>query len=211
MITKQDDDLLAEIAPFAKKVTVPTNTTLFRQGDDCLNYLLVASGTVRVFTRAENGREIMLYRVQHGESCTLTTSCLLADNKYPAEAVSETEVCAYMISAQHFNEELNKSSNFRKFVFDTYSKRLRDVIALVEQVSFGRIDIRLAKYLLQYNQQPQIMATHQEIATELGTAREVVSRQLKDFERQQWLALSRGRITLLNTDALRKLANLAGH
>ena len=198
-----------ELLPFieqSQKVTVPVDTTIFRQGDACKNYLLVLSGSVKVFSRAENGREVILYHVREGESCTLTTACLLAANAYPAEGITETEVTALMIPRDAFNQGLAESEYFRKVIFDQYAKRLGDVIALVENLSFGHIDIRLARLLLKLAATSNtIKTTHQNLATELGTAREVVSRQLKAFEKQQLISLQRGSIQILNVDKLKEL------
>jgi len=192
----------------AKKVTIPADTTIFYQGSQCDNYLLVTKGVVKVFTRSENGREIVLYRVNKEQSCTLTTTCLLANNQYPAEGVSETMVEALVIPAKMFNLGLAQSTSFREFVFNTYAKRLCDVISLVGEVSFNRIDVRLAKQLI-LSQSDVLTTTHQTLATELGTAREVVSRQLKSFEDKKLIALSRGKITLIDMNQLNKLANTA--
>lgn len=191
----------------AQKTTVPANTTIFRQGDACKNYLLVLSGSVKVFSRAENGREVILYHVREGESCTLTTACLFAENSYPAEGVTETEVTALMLSLDIFNRGLSESESFRKIIFDQYAKRLGDVIALVENLSFGHIDIRLARLLLQLaSDSNDIKITHQNLAVELGTAREVVSRQLKAFEKKQLISLQRGSIQLINPNNLKKIS-----
>jgi CRP/FNR family transcriptional regulator len=191
----------------ARQITLPANTPVFRQGDTCENYLLVINGSVKVFSRAENGREILLYRVQAGESCTLTTSCLLANNKYPAEGITETEVKALAIPLAAFNQGLQHSSDFRQFVFDGYGKRISDIIKLVEEISFGRLDIRLAKKLLLHVVGDMtIHSTHQNLATELGSAREVISRQLKDFENKGWIELQRGSIIIKNSQALEDLS-----
>ncbi len=191
----------------AKEITVPANTTLFRHGDRCENYLLVLEGSVKVFTRAENGREIVLYRVNSGESCTLTTSCLFSHNSYPAEGLAETQVKALAIPNPAFNEGLQHSSDFRNMVFDAYSQRLTDIITLVENISFGRIDIRLARALMQHIVGDMtIHITHQTLATELGSAREVISRQLKEFEHRGWVKLHRGSIEILNSSELEQLA-----
>jgi CRP/FNR family transcriptional regulator, anaerobic regulatory protein len=191
----------------AQEITVPANTTVFRQGDSSDNYLLVIKGSVKVFTRAENGREIVLYRVQNNESCTLTTSCLLSSNKYPAEGITETEVKALMIPVDAFNNGLQNSNDFRRFVFDAYGKRISDIITLVEEISFGRIDIRLAKNLLQHIVGDMtIHITHQSLATELGSAREVISRQLKEFENKGWVELHRGSIEIKSSHELEKLS-----
>lgn len=192
----------------AREMTLPANTPVFRQGDVCENYILVLDGSVKVFSRSENGREILLYRVLGGESCTLTTSCLLANNKYPAEAITETEVKALIIPMAAFNEGLQYSSDFRQFVFNAYGKRISDIIVRVEEISFGRIDIRLAKTLLHYITDSMVIpVTHQSLATELGSAREVISRQLKKFENKGWLILHRGSIEIKSKPALQELAH----
>jgi CRP/FNR family transcriptional regulator, anaerobic regulatory protein len=201
------DEIGKHIFQHASSITLPAHTTVFRQGDVCQSYILLQHGSVKVFTRAESGREIVLYRVGSGESCTLTTTCLFTNNKYPAEGVTETEVKALVINKDDFNKGLEQSADFRRMVFDGYSQRLTDIITLVEAVSFGRIDARLAKTLLQHAVgEMTIHITHQDLAAELGSAREVISRQLKEFERRGWLVLQRGSIELTNT---RELENLA--
>ncbi len=202
------DNIGRYIIDSAKRVTLPADTTVFYQGANCENYLLIIQGVVKVFTRAENGREIVLYRVNKGQSCTLTTTCLLAHDSYPAEGVTENEVTALIIPLKDFNRGLAQSTSFREFVFNSYSKRLSDVITLVGEVSFNRIDIRLAKQLLSHaDNQHKLSMTHQELATELGTAREVISRQLKAFEGNHLLSLHRGKIQLDDLSAIEKLAN----
>lgn len=203
---ESNDEITQRIITQAKQVTLPANTTIFHQGDGCHNYLIVTSGSVKVITRTENGREIVLYRVKQDESCILTTSCLMAEQAYPAEGITETEVSAVIISSQDFNLALAQSKYFRTLVFENYSKRLTDVIALVAEVNFNRIDIRLAKFIVEHEKDRMIVLTHQELSTELGTAREVVSRQLKILEQKQWIKLSRGQITIIDKENLTNLA-----
>ncbi len=199
------DDIGKSILKQAREVLMPADTIIFKQGDSCQNYFLVLEGSVKVLARAENGREIVLYRVQRGQSCTLTVACLFANNKYPAEGISETEVKALLIPLAAFNQGLQYSADFRKQVFDSHSQRLSEIISLVEEISFGRIDARLAKALLHYiDDNLTIHITHHDLATELGSAREVISRQLKEFERQGWLKLLRGNIQVLNVSALKR-------
>ncbi len=194
-----------ELRRSARVMTLPAGITVFRAGDVCENYMLVLEGSVRVQKLAENGREITLYRLEGGDSCVLTTSCLLARERYPAEGVTETEVTAAVLPVAGFFKALDQSPGFRQFVFTAYGQRLSDLIVLVEEVAFGRIDQRLCARLLELaNAEGLVEATHQELAAELGTAREVVSRQLKDFERQGLLQLSRGRIHILAPDALQQ-------
>jgi CRP/FNR family transcriptional regulator len=204
---KCNDQISLDIITQAKQVTLPANTTVFYQGDGCKNYLIVLSGSVKVFSRTENGREIVLYRVKQNESCILTTTCLMAEQSYPAEGVTETDVEAIIISSQDFNLGLAQSNYFRNFVFENYSKRLADVIALVAEVNFNRIDIRLARFLMKHVENESIEVTHQALSVELGTAREVISRHLKAFEHKQWIELGRGLIKIIDKDSLQDLAN----
>lgn len=204
LLAELDDEISQNIIKQAQHVLLPAHTTIFHQGDGCQNYLLVQEGSIKVFTRAENGREITLYRVKKNESCILTTSCLLADKTYPAEGVTETPVEAIVISAKIFNHGLAQSKAFRSLVFNNYSQRLADVITLVSEVSFNRIDMRLATFLTKLSR--PINITHQVLAIELGTAREVISRQLKNFESNGWLKLHRGKIEVLDHNALNKFA-----
>ncbi len=197
------------IANSVQEVTIPAGTVAFRQQDECKNYLLVLEGSVKVLARSESGREIVLYRVQRGNSCVLTTSCLLAGSHYPAEGVTETEVRALAIPAPVFRRGLAESVEFRNFVFDSYGKRLTEMIALVGEISFGNLNRRLARCLLQHaNDKNELKTTHQTLATELGSAREVISRHLKDFEQKGWITQQRGHLQICNPDALQALAEI---
>lgn len=191
----------------AQLVDLPAGQTVFGTGDECHNYLLVIDGSVRVQMTSEFGREIVLYRVASGESCVLTTSCLLAHKTYAAEGVTETPVRAVAIPARLFLDLLGRSPALRSFVFATYGSRIADLMMLVEEVAFGRLDFRLARFLLKHGAEDEIGVTHQALAVELGTAREVVSRQLKEFERRSWVKLSRGRIRVLDPAALERLSD----
>lgn len=198
------------IANKSQQITLPADSTVFRQGDNCNNYLMVIKGSVKVFSRAENGREVLLYRVKDGESCTLTTACLFARNAYPAEGITEVETTALMLPLHTFNQGLAESELFRSIIFNQYARRLSEVITVVEELSFGRLDIRLARLLLQSGAKNEtIETTHQSIATELGSAREVVSRELKKFEQQGLITLHRGSISILDLDTLQTISNSA--
>jgi CRP/FNR family transcriptional regulator len=188
-------------------ITVPKDTVIFGPGKSPENLLLMLDGTVRVQQLAENGREIVLYRVHAGESCVLTTACLLAYEDYSAEGVAETDVSAVAIPRSVFDDLLAGSAEFRNFVFSAYSKRITDLFLVIEEIAFRRMDIRLAQRLLELAKDGRVEATHQQMAAELGTAREVVSRQLSEFQRREWVAQSRGEIRILNPTALRDLAD----
>jgi CRP/FNR family transcriptional regulator len=191
----------------ARVVEVPAGTVLFRDGSECSSYMLVMDGSVRVQKVSEGGREIVLYRVESGQSCVLTTNCLITREDYAAEAIAETSVTALVLPAPTFRTLLAQSEAFRDFVFSAYATRIADLLMLIQEVAFGRIDMRLAGWLSNRAESgSDIRATHQDIATELGTAREVVSRQLKEFERRGWVALHRGRIEVKDRSGLAALS-----
>jgi CRP/FNR family transcriptional regulator, anaerobic regulatory protein len=200
-----EDPVWQEVLDSARPVEVPAGTTVFRDGDGCQNYMFVMEGSVKVQKISENGREIVLYRVNAGEACILTTSCLLSHQRYPAEGITETDLRAISIPVTMFDRGIAGSQGFRAFVFSSYGRRIADLIMLVEDVAFGRMDIRLGQYLVDAaDDDGQVSRTHQEMAAELGTAREVVSRQLKEFERRNWLKLGRGSIQIADLAALKR-------
>jgi CRP/FNR family transcriptional regulator len=202
------DELTKNLLDTSNVISLPENSTVFQQGDACKNYLLVLDGKLKVFTRSENGREIVLYHLTRGDSCVLTTSCLFGNKSYPAEGTTETAVTALAIPANRFNTAIQQSEKFRNLVFSAFSSHLSDMITLVEEVAFGKIDVRLAKYLLeQRDDKNHVTSTHQNIATELGTAREVISRQLKILESKGYIVIGRGNIEITNADALQKISN----
>lgn len=201
------DDAIASILDQGKVITLPAKATVFHQGDACHNYLIVIDGSIRVFTRAENGREIVLYRLHSGDSCVLTTSCLFGKSHYPAEGLTETEVSAMAIPVKVFEKGIQQSDTFRRMVFNAFTTHVHLLITLVEEVAFGKLDIRLARRLLEHeNGGDSIHITHQELATELGSAREVISRQLKELETRGIIALHRGSIEILDRGALAEMA-----
>lgn len=179
----------------------------FRPGQRCDHFIFVLDGSIRVQMLSETGREIVLYRVTRGESCILTLSCLLGRTEYPAEAVAETQVQAVMLPRAVFRAGLDSSQVLREFVFDGFGRRMTDLLTVVEEVAFRRLDLRLARLLLERRDAgDRVHLSHQALAAELGSVREVVSRQLKDFERRQWVSLYRGRIEVCDVPALQRLA-----
>lgn len=190
-----------------REVAVPAGTSVFRAGDACRNFVFVLSGTICVTRVGENGREIVLYRVASGDTCLLTTSCLIAGERYPAEGFAETDVRAVALADDLFNEALAISAEFRAFVFASFGVRLTALLLLVDAVTFGRADARLARYLAEsVSASGEVSVTHRQLAAELGTAREVVSRLLKAFERRGYVRLARGRIVITDDAGLRSLA-----
>ena len=195
------------LAAMTQQFTAPAGTVLFSEGSACHAYLILLSGQVRVQKVGANGREIVLYRVEPGETCVITTACLMAGVDYDAEGIAEADIVAQALPLSGFRELLASSAGFRDFVFRTYGTRISSLLLLLEEVAFGRIDQRLAACLLERAKgSGEIGGTHQDLAVELGTAREVVSRQLKEFERHGWVSLGRGQIRLLQPGSLRAAA-----
>lgn len=188
---------LQKLGQAAHLIQAPAGHTIFRPGDTCETYIIVLSGTVRTFVSSENGREIVLYRITDGQTCILTTSSLMTGANYETEAVAETDVTALSVPRAMFLELLGTSEKFRHLAFNTFSERLSELVLLINEISFGHLDTRLAAYLVNIAKNNTVHATHQAIAMELGSAREVVSRLLKDFERKGFVDLDRGRIILL--------------
>ena len=192
----------------SRVVRLPAGTRIFGPGQAPNAYLLLIDGNVRVQQVSETGREIVLYRVSAGESCALTTACLMGYEDYQAEGIAETDVEASAIPRATFDDLIAKSAAFRRFVFTAFSVRITNLFRVIEDVAFARVDVRLAQRLLQLGGDARhIELTHQALAAELGTAREVISRQLNEFQRRGWIATSRGAIDVLNAEGLRKLAS----
>lgn len=198
-------DVKEEVIQHVSIKPFPAGQFICWEGDECGHLAIVLSGVVRVYKIGESGREITLYRIEKNDSCILTASCILSQIKFPALAVVEQEARAALIPAYILRKWIEHFDVWREYVFGLMSKRLADVIATIEEITFRRVDVRIAELLLKLTEQQNYIAiTHQDIASELGTAREVVSRILKDFEREGIISLSRGAITLQNKQALLK-------
>ena len=192
--------LLDELIGAAQEVRAPAGTVLFGEHQPCAGFPLVLEGDIRVTKAAPNGRGILLYRVGPGEGCILSGGCLLGNSSYSASGVAETDVLLLRIPPALFQKLMMQSEPFRRFVFGMYGERLGEVMELVEAVAFQRLDARLAQLLIRRG--PVLQATHQSIADELGSVREIVSRLLRSFEERGWVRLERERVTLLDLKAL---------
>jgi CRP/FNR family transcriptional regulator len=207
-LQKLEPQLVKPLLDTSKVVRLAAGTRIFGPGQAPEAYLLLLEGTVRVQQVSDTGREIVLYRVSAGESCALTTACLMGYEEYQAEGIAETDVEAVAIPRSTFDDLIARSAAFRRFVFTAFSTRVTDLFRIIDEVAFSRIDVRLAQRLLERaNAEGHLQLTHQQLAAELGTAREVVSRQLNEFQRRGWISTSRGAIDIARPDALRQLAS----
>jgi len=196
------DALLAH----ANLVSLPAGALVFDENQSCHGFPLLLDGAIRVIKSAPSGRELQLYRVLPGESCILTSSCLLGHTRYQARGVTETATELLLLPASDFQNLIDRHPSFREYVFRLFSDRLTDLMQLVSAVTFQKLDQRLAALLI--SKPNPIHATHQSLADELGSAREMVSRLLKGFAEQGWVKLGREHIDILQPDALKRYAML---
>lgn len=197
------DSAGVDILRHAQKIKAPAGAVLFHQGDSCNNFIMVTSGRIKVVARSPSGREILLYRIENKGTCVLTTSCLLGKQHYPAEGIAETDITAYLLPESAFEQALNQSPNMRQFIFSSYANPLSNVIELVQSIAFESVEARLVEYLISHTDNSMLIsASHQQIANELGSAREVISRHLKRLEQQGILKLERGKIRICDFDQL---------
>ncbi|MBD3678318.1 MAG: Crp/Fnr family transcriptional regulator [Rhodobacteraceae bacterium] len=194
----------------ARIVSIAKGKVIFGPAHPPESLLLLLDGTVRVRHISDSGREIVLYRVHAGDSCILTNACLLAYEDHSAEGIAETDVQAVAIPRGVFDELISTSRQFREFVFSAYSKRMTDLFYIIDEIAFRKMDVRVAQKLLELQDKAgEIRATHAQLASELGTAREVVSRQLSEFQRRGLVDLGRGVVQLIDVPAIETLAAAA--
>ena len=179
-------------------VTAPKGAKVFEPGKKSELFYLLTLGSIRVQIVAESGREIVLYRVGPGEACVMTVSCLLGHSLYTGEGIVEQSLEGYAIGLPLFQELMSMSEKFRNTILGDYSERFLDMVNILEDVAFRPLEQRLAARLLQLdNGQGVVPCTHQFLATDLGSAREVISRLLKRWELKGLLSLERGKINIL--------------
>jgi CRP/FNR family transcriptional regulator len=187
----------------AELLRAPAGAVLFDAKQPCRGFPLVLEGSIRVSKRAPNGREILLYRVEPGQSCILSGGCLLGESDYTASGIAETDVAILSVPPAAFNDLMLQFEPFRRYVFGMYGERLGEVMELVEEVAFRRLDGRLAQLLIRHG--PVIEGTHQRLAEELGSVREIVSRLLRSFEQRGWVRIERERVTVIDPKSLAAL------
>jgi CRP/FNR family transcriptional regulator len=197
--------MIRELMAAAIYARIPAGRDVFVEGDSIDAIALLLSGVVRVYKIGETGREITLYRFGHGESCILTANAILSQKSFPAIATVEKDAEAILVPADAFRSWVSRYAVWRDFVFDLFAQRLSSVIAVVEEVAFQRMDGRVAALLLSRSQaQNPLRITHQEIASELGSSREVISRLLEDFASRGMIRTMRGTIEILDFECLKK-------
>jgi CRP/FNR family transcriptional regulator len=205
VLAKLPPALLQRIVDALQTMSVPAGTTVFDEHQPCRGFPFVLEGAIRVAKLSAGGRELPLYRVVAGESCIISSSCLLGHADYNARGVAEGPTTLALLPRPLF-EEMLAEPVFRDFVFALFAERMAELMQLVEEVAFRKLDQRLAALLLGKGR--VVHATHQQLADELGSVREMVSRLLKGFAEQGLVRLGREQIGVLDAAGLRKVASV---
>ena len=202
VLPEVDPEILNDALSNARVVTFAAGATIFDELQACNAFPFVLSGTIRVFKQSVNGRELSLYTVMPGDACVVTAGCLLGDEPYNASGMAKMDSMAVMMTSSDF-ETLLSSKRFRGFIFSLFSKRILELMQLVEAVAFQKLDKRLAALMLKRGR--SLKVSHQDLADELGTVREMITRLLKTFADSGMIALGRGRIDILDEPALKSI------
>ena len=204
-LDRTDRTLWQALSPI-RPLKLSAGRLLLSEGSTCAGVPFVLAGSLRLFKTSETGREITLYRIEAGESCILSTTCILSSGAFPAFARAEHDTEAVFVPAGIFRDLVDRSPSWRSYVFQLYERRLTQMVTLVEEVAFHRMDQRLAQALLDLNrasgQTGLLNVTHQELAARLGTTREVITRLLRDLEEEQLVTTARAEIHLLDLKGL---------
>lgn len=198
-------DRLASLVQPRAVMQLPAGTQVFAEHQPCQGFPLLIEGSIKVVKLAASGRELMLYRVVPGGSCIISSSCLLGHSEYNARGIAETPLTLLALPVPAFSELMLEQPAFRDFVFHLFAERIGELMQLVEEVAFARLDQRLAKLLVARNESV-LNVTHQQLANELGSVREIVSRLLKGFAAQGLVTLGREQLCVVDRAGLQKLA-----
>ncbi len=209
-LSKIDDPVWDQVISDARVMNIPRNTEIYNVSSRCENFVLLLEGSVRVYYPAPDGREITMYRITPGDLCVLSLTSMLNNRNYTVVAKTESDVTAMAITETQFREVMDQSEKFRDYVMTTLSERLCDLICLVQDTVFQNLHVRIACVLdkmFRRTNSVHINTTHQSLAHEIGTTREVISRILKEFEKENYIKISRGTIEITSYDDIHRLAH----
>ena len=199
-------DLRKEFEEACTLQSIKQGTQLTDSGASCRFMTFVLAGRIKIFKLSPEGREITLFRVTSGECCIMSAACILSGKPFPAIAVAEEPITAITLPGGFFADFFSRSLVLQQYVMGMFADRFEAMSMLLEEVAFNRMDNRLAKFLLQKHHQGKLTTTHEAIALEMGTAREVVSRLLNDFQKKGYVQLSRGELFIKSFEALSQLS-----
>ena len=201
-------DFPREFYAACRYIELPAGVSICDEGQQCAQLAMLLDGVGRVYKLSPGGREVTLYRIDAGEACVLTASCIMNEDDFPAMAVTETPVRAIVVSPQKVRSWICAETQWQHFIFGLLSHRLASIISVVEEVAFKRIDVRLAEKFARClaRGERSLQVTHAELAADLGSSREVVSRILKDFSERGLIETGRGSILLTDRQAIEQLS-----
>lgn len=205
VLTSLPEERLGTLLQSAAVVSIPAGAQLFAEHQPCMGFPLLLDGSIKVVKLSNIGRELMLYRVTPGSSCIISSSCLLGKSDYNARGIAETPLVLIVLPVVEFSRLLLEYPAFRDFVFHLFAERIGDLMQLVDEVAFARLDQRLAKRLL-VSHEAVLYITHQQLADDLGSVREIVSRLLKGFAAQGLVSLAREQVRITDRAGLQSLA-----
>ncbi|MBT3722121.1 MAG: Crp/Fnr family transcriptional regulator [Gammaproteobacteria bacterium] len=207
-IKQAQPDFVETFYAEAQYMEIPAGVSICDEGQQCSHLAMILDGVGRVYKLSPSGREVTLYRIYGGESCVLTASCIMNQDNFPAMAITETPVRVLLISPVNVRQWFCKDSQWQQFIFSLLSHRLSSIISVVEEVAFKRIDVRLAEqFARELAKGVQVMhKTHADLAADVGSSREVVSRTLRDMAHRGLVVSSRGNIEIINKEAVIELS-----
>ncbi len=198
-----------------EKLLGATTYKKFRKGEhinncscECTGTIIVVKGSLRVYVMSEEGREVTLYHIKGGDVCVMSASCVLSLITFDVFIDAEEESVCYIVDEKCFDSIVNSNIHAKNFAMEKILSRFSDVVWVLQQVLFMSFDKRLAMFLVEKVEKTdsnEIYLTHEQMAQNLGTVREVVSRMLKYFENEEMIEMSRGKITVKNSEKLKKL------
>jgi CRP/FNR family transcriptional regulator, anaerobic regulatory protein len=204
---KLEASTMATLKVQSHPIAIPKSATIFSSGDTCQNLVLLTRGTIQVRITSEQGRELTLYHVTPGETCVMSVACLMGASHYQAEAIAETDIEGIAIGHATFDGLVATSPAFRSHILTIQSHRIFDLVGLVDEIAFHRTEARLVSRLLLLSAAgAEIVETHQQLADDIGTAREVVSRRLKRLELRGLITVERRHIRIVDRAALARLS-----
>lgn len=208
-----DDTDLATLPEGARRelvrltpISLPKGADVFHPGETSEGFPVVISGRIEVFLVGPSGRDILLYAVEPGQSCVQSTLGLLGGEPYSGDAIAARDSSVVMIPRGVFLRLMDAAPQFREFVFRAFAERMQSTMYVLEKVAFHRVESRLAEALLDLADGNRVTATQAELASRIGSAREVISRRLDSFAGRGWVQRERGHVTLTDIAALRRLA-----
>ena len=207
-IAQAGEDFKHDFYSACRYIELPAETSICDEGQTCAQLALVLQGIGRVYKLSPAGREVTLYRVEPGEACVLTASCIMNEDRFPAMAVTESPVRAIVVSPQKVRGWICQDNEWRRFIFGLLAHRLASIISVVEEVAFKRVDVRLAELFARNIARGEtcLRVTHAELAADLGSSREVITRILKDFARRGLIETARGSIRFADRQAIEQLS-----